>query len=464
MLLVGQDPDWARQQSERWGNALASVQQIIQNKRAKEEREIQRSMELLARNPELADTLGADLVTRYGRKRPEIVSLVTTLQQQKKLQDESERNLSRYDKAISKEISQRQAFQQNLENMPDWMQQPLDQFGSVATVPNYAKQAARSQTAMLPDPEWSAFVNMPEDQRQAALVAMRRNKINPPKAPESMGPKDLNESIRGLYASGYDLTSPEVQTTARARAGLELSPEEKIKAETSAQKTAAAQAEKIAAEERRAAESRALIGEREASQRRMVDYREGKKGGKGGVGDKQANKDLNDAIDFHLKARKPNSPERKAIEDTGETPPPILTALDAQTVKAAVKEQVAKGADADEATQWTLEAFDGLKASGASPKTVRTELKELSDSVDISGPGDGVDRTSAAGKPSEAGALGGPAEPSQSDDLDSFLASAPDKIRQIAAEQLKTKSREEVLRLLMESAQKRAAGANQPVR
>jgi hypothetical protein len=365
---------------DRWGHALDTFIAVRERRKAQEEAEIARAMNYMAENPALAETMGQDLIKKYGRKQPHLVSLVETLRHQNELNAQAEAALNRHARGYSKEVGERRAFADTVESMPDSMPQPFSMFGGSVEVPNMAKQAARSQMATMAPPEWSAWEKLSDEERYAATIAMQRAGIKVPEAPETIGPKDLSQAARDLIAAGYQITSPEVRTTVRAGAGLEEKPAEiakrGIEAKAESEKNARELAEEAAKDERELGQQITVEQRRAGIERGMVDYRQSVKPAKGSPEDKDQKKADATVILTELDRRDPRNED--ALNERGEEMPenPLMLRERKVILDLSMK-AVDKGVDPAEAVRNLLAAYDELIHSGKKPQEALDALRAI---------------------------------------------------------------------------------------
>lgn len=201
---VGGGQDFYARKAEQFANTLSMFQAARQDreqKREQEERdEIGRFFQSVQAMPELADTWGADVATKYGQKYPEVAAIIDAVQKRHEIKQEAPRALEAwYAQQQSLEDSHRArtaAFGQT----PDAFQPP---YGFPMPVPNLrkmqeAQELSQVNPAMFPA---QALEQLPVRQRYLARIAAGDEPGLRDAIPSAFQPfEDLPLGVRGLEA------------------------------------------------------------------------------------------------------------------------------------------------------------------------------------------------------------------------------------------------------------------------
>jgi hypothetical protein len=390
MLIVGPDPNWQADINARWARTLSTFLQMSQERKAREEREYELHMQMLASDPALATgEFGDRLTKRWGSKHPELVGLVSTLRNRQQLEAESDSALGAYHQSFAKMVGQRNSDTMKLREMPDTVQPVLPWSGGASLqlppMPNQEKMQLASQIAMNADPGWDALAALPEDRRTLAIAAMHRHKIAMPKAPDTIGVSDLSDDLQGLVAAGYAVDTPEFNQAALTQANLRVGITQETQIAEAKRHQAEAEriqiendkrdlANQLTGQENQARLQSGLIRERAASR----PVKSGKASPEEKAADKQLTAELKDAI--QPKGAAKGYKERKeaalsAGEPFTEPEPKKLTLYELNQLADIAKEAVKSGAPM-EFTEDLKKQYAELLASGMSPSAALKDLRQ----------------------------------------------------------------------------------------
>jgi hypothetical protein len=302
------DSNFYHRQAAQMGDALRlfvdNLHQRRAEKEAKEQAEINSAFKAMQDMPELADTWGNDITRKYGKKYPELESIVATIRQRYRLQQEVPEAGKRFEDLWGRKEADFQAQQENLARMPDTVAADLP-FGfgipaqTTVQLPNPHKAEAQKAISQVRPELFSrdAWNELPPHQRLAALPYMKAHGYEIPEQTPFDPFGQLSEKSRGMLAVERGYVPPESETAKviRGEGGRELTPEEIAKEKFSTAEREAREAhDKQQREEshrlqvqrinlqsslRAAAEARQISGQKE-----IIDYRQSKKGDGGGEG------------------------------------------------------------------------------------------------------------------------------------------------------------------------------------
>jgi hypothetical protein len=220
-----------RSKAETIMGGLSDVIGALNERKAKNEAELQDQLRMLFQYPQLADTLGEDIKSKWGRKKPEIASMVTAMQNKNKLARDADASQNAWASAVAAEEKRRYEMQMGINAMPDKIQTTLPgpmmggPFGmSVpAQMPNQGKQEAAKALAGLDDAQYVALMKMDPKQRELVIAQrMRDNKSIPQSIRTPLDKSKMDELTRTLLSMG--MTQQDVLELYRVKFGLKVAP------------------------------------------------------------------------------------------------------------------------------------------------------------------------------------------------------------------------------------------------
>lgn len=403
------DPYFYHNRMQQTGQALGAFvdafHQRRQEKEQREQEEINQAFKAIQTMPELADTWGADLERKYGKKYPEIPQILSVVRQRQQLAKELPSAGQAWEntwEGLQKEYADKQ---KRLAETPPMVPAPaplgITQFDPFAPV-QPPPMIARPQTIPVPNPERAALEKQvagvrpelfpkqaleqlsPRQQMLARAYAKSRDYEIPEQTPwDPFGQRGLSEKARGAHAldRGYIDPGSEAAEIIRAEGGSKLSKEDEAKQGFTREERLGREKHDTEQEKledklmreratlehgyRMAQQNRQISGEKE-----VISYREGfeDKGGEGGGEGSKAVKDRADVIvtdskeavadwDRRRSDALANIPSgkgkrdealRRFIRENGPRPTPIPRTIARQMARKIAEEGLA-GSEADEA-------------------------------------------------------------------------------------------------------------------
>lgn len=230
-LMIGKDPYWQQQQSERWSRAIASFMAIQERRRQQRERRFQDQLRILSEAPELASTdFGTQFATKWGEDYPEAPALVGAFRNKNALVEQAKSANLAFNQALANEQLLRSQKLQEVMQLPDQVQLPVTPpGGNMMGLPQPSVQAPGPRQQMLAawqqqePPEYTAFRMLPPEQQLALQTYWQATgKGGLQTDPRQIDPSKMPEKVRGVLGTGGSMG--DAANAAQIVAGLEVSP------------------------------------------------------------------------------------------------------------------------------------------------------------------------------------------------------------------------------------------------
>lgn len=201
--------DYKRQQLQSLSSSMqvaaATILKKQQEKQRQRDREIGVAMELIHQDPELANTLGQDLVKRYGDKRPDLEPFVAAYQQKGSIIAGNRGAFQGYAGQVDAAMKKVAEMERAVAEMPDVI---ATQYGPA---PNEEKKQAMQQLEKMKSPgfiQTQLFQELPYSQQQRAYTYAKAQGIELPPPPLTDYEKMTPEARTGQM---WHLMTPQAQ-------------------------------------------------------------------------------------------------------------------------------------------------------------------------------------------------------------------------------------------------------------
>lgn len=301
--IIGPDPNYRREMSQRWGAALNTLLDMMDRKKKEKEQEMYRDLAILQGDPRAAaGKFGQEFMERY----PEKASLA---QHFSGIGQQALREDSALDQYIQQRTSEQNAdFSRTRANM-EFQDNPLQELGPVAPSVLASEMARRAvQEAAVPPADYRAFAGLPPEIQADAARAMTARKMPLPQSPAP----EVDPLLRTLMASGVG--PMDAVGALRQKYDLDVSPNVQAQlASTEAGRQFRTEADALE-HQRRLERSEKDFGESERLIRLRAELAQD--GGTGGKAKKDSSGEILEQFDKFAKAQAPTKsggPKKNAL-------------------------------------------------------------------------------------------------------------------------------------------------------